>query len=97
MVAAPTGMLDRRALLAASAAAGALPEPVARHVCAPADDGDGASQRRLLALISVTTGTFVVGCACATSGQAAADPTIPLIKSRRRIALPEAQEYANNG
>ena len=38
-------MLDRRTLLAARAAPGALPQPVARCVCAPADDGDGARQR----------------------------------------------------
>jgi hypothetical protein len=48
VITAPTGVLDRRTLLAARAAAGALPEPVARHVCAPADDGDGASQRRVV-------------------------------------------------
>src|SRR6516162_3471168 len=35
-------------------------------------------------------------CACAASGHAAADPTTTLIKSRRRIACPEAQDYANN-
>jgi len=41
-------MLDRRTLLAARAAPGALPQPVARCVCAPADDGDGARQRRVV-------------------------------------------------
>jgi uncharacterized protein YchJ len=34
--------------------------------------------------------TFAACCARATSGQAAADPTIPLIKSRRCIASPKA-------
>jgi hypothetical protein len=29
-------------------------------------------------------------CACAASGHEAADPAITLMKSRRRIALPEA-------
>jgi hypothetical protein len=31
-------------------------------------------------------------CAWATSGQAVADPTIAWMKSRRRIAFPEAQD-----
>ena len=34
-------------------------------------------------------------CACVASGQTAADPAIPLMRSRRRIACPEAQDYAN--
>src|SRR6516225_2513256 len=34
-------------------------------------------------------------CARAVNGQAAADPTTPLMRSRRRIACPEAQDYAN--
>jgi hypothetical protein len=33
--------------------------------------------------------------ACVASGQTAADPAIPLMRSRRRIACPEAQDYAN--
>ena len=39
--------------------------------------------------------TGIVGC-CAreTSGHAAADPATTLIKSRRRIAFPEAQDHA---
>ena len=32
-------------------------------------------------------------CARAASGQAVADPAIALIKSRRRIARPQAQDY----
>jgi hypothetical protein len=36
--------------------------------------------------------TGIVGCcAPAASGQAAADPTITLMKSRRRIAFPKAE------
>src|SRR6516165_10602104 len=35
-------------------------------------------------------------CACVASGQTAADPAIPLMRSRRRIACPEAQDYANS-
>src|SRR5262249_24313767 len=34
-------------------------------------------------------------CACVASGQTATDPAIPLMRSRRRIACPEAQGYAN--
>jgi hypothetical protein len=48
VITTPAGVLDRRAPSAARAAAGALSEPVARHICAPADDGDGASQRRVV-------------------------------------------------
>jgi hypothetical protein len=33
----------------------------------------------------------------AAIGQVAAEPAIAVMNSRRRIALPEAQEYANNG
>ena len=33
-------------------------------------------------------------CARAANGQAAADPATPLMRSRRRIARPEAQDYA---
>jgi hypothetical protein len=36
----------------------------------------------------------VVCCARKMSGHAVADPTIALTKSRRRIACPEAQDYA---
>jgi hypothetical protein len=32
-------------------------------------------------------------CAPAASGHAVADPTIPLMKSRRRIAFPKAQDH----
>jgi hypothetical protein len=31
------------------------------------------------------------------SGQATADPTIPLVKSRRRIKAPKVQEHADTG
>jgi hypothetical protein len=48
IITAPAGMLDRRTLSAARAAAGALPKPVARYIRAPADDGNGASQRRVV-------------------------------------------------
>ena len=34
-------------------------------------------------------------CARAKSGQATAEPTIPLTKSRRRIAYPKAQDHAD--
>jgi len=33
-------------------------------------------------------------CARVVSGHAAADPAIPLMRSRRRIACPEAHDYA---
>jgi hypothetical protein len=36
-------------------------------------------------------------CARAAIGQAAAEPTIPLIKLRRRIAFPKAQDHAKVG
>jgi hypothetical protein len=36
-------------------------------------------------------------CARAASGQAAAEPTIPSTKSRRRIAFPKAQDHADCG
>ena len=40
--------------------------------------------------------TGIAGCcARAASGQAAAEPTIPLMKLRRRIAFPKAQDHAN--
>ena len=35
-------------------------------------------------------------CVTAANGQAVAGPTIPLIRSRRRIACPEAQDHANS-
>src|SRR5262249_44105409 len=35
-------------------------------------------------------------CVRAASGQAATAPTIALMKSRRRIACPEAQDHANS-
>jgi hypothetical protein len=34
-------------------------------------------------------------CARAVSGQTVADPTIPLMKSRRRIAFTKAGDYAD--
>src|SRR5262249_23747388 len=40
--------------------------------------------------------TGIAGCARAASGQAAAEPAIPLMRSRRRIACPGAQDYANS-
>src|SRR5690349_24915738 len=36
-------------------------------------------------------GSFVSCCACAASGKATAEPLIPIMKSRRRIAFPGAQ------
>ena len=47
----------------------------------------------------MNTPTRRVGSACcarAASGHEVADPAITLMKSRRRIACPEAQDYANN-
>jgi len=41
-------MLDRRTLVAARGAAGALPQPVARRDCTPPDDGDRTGQRRMV-------------------------------------------------
>jgi hypothetical protein len=38
---------------------------------------------------------FAVCCARATTGHVV-ETVIPLMKSRRRIACPEAQDYANN-
>jgi hypothetical protein len=35
-------------------------------------------------------------CALAANGQAAADPAIPLMRSRRRIARPGTEDYASN-
>jgi hypothetical protein len=40
-------------------------------------------------------GNFVVCCARAASGRKTVEPTIPLTKSRRRIALSEAQNCAD--
>jgi hypothetical protein len=45
VITTPAGMLDRCTLVAARGGAGALPQPVARCPCAPADDGDGTPQR----------------------------------------------------
>ena len=39
--------------------------------------------------------TGICCCARAANGQAAADPATPLMRSRRRIACPEAQDQAN--
>src|SRR5262249_37410581 len=36
-------------------------------------------------------------CARATSGHAVVEPAIPLMKSRRRIACPVTQDYADDG
>jgi hypothetical protein len=36
-------------------------------------------------------------CAREASGHTLAEPAIPLMKSRRRIALPEAQDRAEGG
>src|SRR3974377_2145233 len=53
-----------------------------------------AKSSRDLALRKPTTG--IAGCcARAESGQATAEPTIPLTKSRRRIAYPKAQDHAD--
>ena len=53
-IAAPARMLDHRAFVAAPGAASALTQPIARYFCAPADDGDGARQRRfVLAAVTV--------------------------------------------
>ena len=49
---------------------------------------DQAAASTLLALISVTTGTFA-GCARATSGHAV-ETVMPLMKSRRRIGFVKA-------
>jgi hypothetical protein len=41
-----------------------------------------------------------IGCGCwarAASGQVAAEPAIALMKSRRRIAYPKAQDYGKHG
>ncbi len=46
--AAPSGVLDGRALVVAAGAACALPQDIARRVAAPADDGDRARQRRVV-------------------------------------------------
>jgi hypothetical protein len=40
-------------------------------------------------------GLVLLCCARKVSGHAVADPTIALTKSRRRIAFPKAQDYAN--
>src|SRR5207248_2306127 len=48
VITAPPWMLDRRALMAAGGAAGALPQPVARYACTPPDDGHRAGQRRVM-------------------------------------------------
>src|SRR6516225_6033877 len=53
-----------------------------------------AKSSRDLALRKPTTG--IAGCcARAKSGQATAEPAIPLMKSRRRIACPKAQDHAD--
>jgi hypothetical protein len=41
-------------------------------------------------------GGFVGCCARAASGQVTADPVITLMKSRRRIAFPEAKDCAGS-
>jgi hypothetical protein len=41
-------------------------------------------------------GNFLACCARAMSGQAAAEPTIPLMKLRRRIAFPKAKDRAGS-
>src|SRR5262249_27373680 len=43
------------------------------------------------------SGRFAGCCARATSGHAAADSAITLMKSRRRITAPKAQEHADSG
>lgn len=48
VITGPAGALEGRALAAARRAAGALPQPIARYICTPADDGDGASERRVM-------------------------------------------------
>src|SRR6516225_7753302 len=53
-----------------------------------------AKSSRDLALRKPTSG--IAGCcARAKSGQATAEPTIPVTKSRRRIAYPKAQDHAD--
>jgi hypothetical protein len=48
MFATPPRMLNGRALVAARGTAGTLPQFVARYIGAPADDRDGAGERRIV-------------------------------------------------
>ena len=48
-----------------------------------------------MSLLNPIVGNFVVCCARAASGRKTVEPTIPLTKSRRRIALSEAQNCAD--
>src|ERR1700733_8746038 len=48
VIATPSGMLDRRALIAASGATRTTPKPIARSVWAPTDHGDGAREWRMV-------------------------------------------------
>jgi hypothetical protein len=41
-------------------------------------------------------GSFGGCCVRTTSGQAAANPTVPLMRSRRRIAFPKGRDRADN-
>jgi hypothetical protein len=40
-------------------------------------------------------GNFVICCARTANGRAITAPKVALMKSRRRIASPETQDYAN--